>query len=295
MFTSSERRGLVVLLIAMTLVLSVLLITFLRRSPEVSSDMTVKFPGAKGTSSYYAVPERQFETFVFDPNEADSTDLLRLGFAPYQVRAVYHYRAKGGRYHEVADVQHIPGMTNELWERLAPYIRIGRAYQYVTPAPRSHSGPSVRSEELQALLRDTLQRPVKLRAGETIDLNLADTTLLKRIPGIGSYYASRIVQYRDRLGGFVDVAQALEADEGVPAEALDWMRVAPAASVRQLDVNHATKRQLLRHPYLTPFQADAIWQYRHNFGPLRSLSDLRTLSVFKPSDIERLQPYLLFQ
>ena len=290
--TSSERRGLLVLIGAMMLVMAVLLLT---RHRHASTDTPVWQEQETRRGSYYAVPERQVETFAFDPNEADSSVLLRLGFAPFQVRGIYRYRAKGGRYHEPADVQRIPGMTNEMWERLAPYIRIDRRYQYVTPQPRSHGATPTYSEELKALLRDTVLRPVKLRAGEFIDINMADTTQLKKIPGIGSYYAERIVRYRERLGGFVDVAQALEADEGVPAEVLDWMKVTNPRSIRQLDVNHASKRDLLRHPYLTSFQATAIWQYRHNYGTFHSLDDLHSLSVFTPSDIERLQPYLVFR
>ena len=293
--TASERRGLVVLLVAMVLAIGVILYSLLRRSPEVSYDMTVGKALQTKHSPYYAVPEREVETFAFDPNEADSTTLLRLGFAPFQVRGIYRYRAKGGRYHEPADVQRIPGMTNEMWERLAPHIRIDHRYQYVIPQPRSSVSRATYPEEVQAVLRDTVQRPVKLRAGQTIDLNAADTSQLKKIPGIGSYYAGRIVHYRERLGGFVDVVQALEADEGVPPEALEWMRITNSRTLRQLDVNHASKRDLLRHPYLSSFQATSIWQYRHNYGLFRSLDDLLTLSAFTPADIERLRPYLLFR
>ena len=293
--TASERRGLVVLLVAMVLAIGVILYSLLRRSPEVSYDMTVGKALQTKHSPYYAVPEREVETFAFDPNEADSTTLLRLGFAPFQVRGIYRYRAKGGRYHEPADVQRIPGMTNEMWERLAPHIRIDHRYQYVIPQPRSSVSRATYPEEVQAVLRDTVQRPVKLRAGQTIDLNAADTSQLKKIPGIGSYYAGRIVHYRERLGGFVDVVQAIEAEEGVPPEALEWMRITNSRTLRQLDVNHASKRDLLRHPYLSSFQATSIWQYRHNYGLFRSLDDLLTLSAFTPDDIERLRPYLLFR
>ena len=293
--TASERRGLVVLLVAMVLAIGVILYSLLRRSPEVSYEMTVGKAQQTKRSPYYAVPEREMETFAFDPNEADSTTLLRLGFAPFQVRGIYRYRAKGGRYHEPADVQRIPGMTNEMWERLAPHIRIDRRYQYVNPQPRSSVSRATYPEDVQAVLRDTVQRPVKLRAGQTIDLNAADTFQLKKIPGIGSYYAGRIVHYRERLGGFVDVVQALEADEGVPPEALEWMRITNSRTLRQLDVNHASKRDLLRHPYLSSFQATSIWQYRHNYGLFRSLDDLLTLSAFTSADIERLRPYLLFR
>ena len=63
--------------------------------------------------------------------------------------------------------------------------------------------------------RDTTLYPIKLHPGQTIELNRADTTALKRIPGIGSYYARKIVQHRDKLGGFVSIAQ-LEELENLP-------------------------------------------------------------------------------
>ena len=49
--------------------------------------------------SFRQPEERVVETFFFDPNTADSTMLLRLGLSPWQVRNIYKYRARGGRYH----------------------------------------------------------------------------------------------------------------------------------------------------------------------------------------------------
>ena len=60
------------------------------------SATSVKDGGSSRTAAY-AVPEEKVETFPFDPNTADSTTLLKLGLAPWQVRAIYKYRAKHGR------------------------------------------------------------------------------------------------------------------------------------------------------------------------------------------------------
>ena len=299
--TSSERRGLIVLGIALLLILFVGTIVYLRRD-RVSDDavmgeggtmMTADKRRANRSSRYYAVPEREVETFPFDPNTADSTTLLRLGFAPFQVRGMYKYRAMGGRYHEPADVQRIPGMTNELWERLAPYIRIDKKFQYVTPpSPKGRTQHIDIHEELEAH-RDTVRYPVKLTEGIVIDLNEADTSALKKVPGIGSYYARQIVRYRELLGGYVSLEQ-LQEIEGMPEDVERWFRLGDSP-IRRLDVNHATKNQLVRHPYLRVYRARAIWDRRHNQGPLQSIDDLRSLPDFTDSDIERLRPYLEFK
>jgi len=292
--TSSERRGLIILCVALLLALVVGGYVYVSRDATEPASAPGQTRPAKRQQSYYAQPVRQTETFDFDPNEADSTALLRLGFAPYQVRGIYKYRAMGGRYHEPGDVKRIPGMTNELWERLQPHIRIDRKYQYVEPERPEHAQrPQVDVYEQLATHRDTMHYPVKLTEGTVVALNTADTTALKKVPGIGSYYARRIVDYRNKLGGFVSLAQ-LQEIEGMPEDVERWFTL-NTDSIRRIDVNHATKNQLVRHPYLRVYRARAIWDHRHNVGPLHSIDDLRRLPDFSEEDIRRLEPYLLFR
>ena len=58
-------------------------------------------------NQYYRVEEQSIECFAFDPNSADSTQLLRLGLQPYQVRSIYRYRAKGGVFRQKEDFAHV--------------------------------------------------------------------------------------------------------------------------------------------------------------------------------------------
>ena len=59
---------------------------------------------ARRTAYYGSYPkEQRKETFPFDPNTADSTQLLRLGLQPWQVRNIYKYRAAGGIYRTKED------------------------------------------------------------------------------------------------------------------------------------------------------------------------------------------------
>ena len=291
--SSSERRGVVVLGLALLLIIAVGLVVFLRgeKSETPRGDegraTGLRTEARRPSTPYYAVPERKVETFPFDPNEADSTTLLRLGLPPFMVRNIYKYRARGGRYHEPRDLRHTYGMTNELWDRLAPYIRIGHKYQYVEPEPRPT--PAAPSESASP---DTLRRQTKLAQGQSLSLNEADTTALKQVPGIGSYFARQIVRYREQLGGYVSLAQ-LQEIEGMPEGVEPYLRV-DASQVRHIDVNHASKNQLVRHPYLRVYRARSIWDHVHNVGPLRGIDDLRSLPDFTDDDVRRLAPYLEF-
>ena len=130
-------------------------------------------------------------------------------------------------------------------------------------------------------------------SSKVVALNEADTTALKKIPGLGSYFARQIVRYRQQLGGYASVSQ-LQEIEGMPEDVGQWLAVDPS-TIHRIDVNHATKNQLVRHPYLRVYRAQDIWNRRHNQGPLQSIEDLRTLPSFTEADIERLRPYLEFK
>ena len=241
-------------------------------------------PRGCSSGSFRQPEERVVETFSFDPNTADSTMLLRLGLSPWQVRNIYKYRARGGRYHRPEDFAGLYGLTKGDYDRLRPYIRIADEFRLVSDL-YPHGMPK----------RDSLAvrpRQEKLAAGMQVDLNAADTSMLKKVPGIGSYRARQIVNYRERLGGFVAVEQLAEV-EGLPDTLRHWFTVAPAAT-QQLYVNRMSVNELRRHPYLDFYQSRVIVEHRRKFGPIKKLQTLSLYEEFSPSDLERLQPYVNF-
>lgn len=130
----------------------------------------------------------------------------------------------------------------------------------------------------------------KIRQGEHIVLNTADTTQLKMVPGIGPYFASKIVQYGQRLGGYVSVDQLDEIDN-FPLDAKDYLTIDHPSPVR-LNINRLSLNELKRHPYINFYMARAITDYRRLHGPVRSLDDLRLLKDFPQEVIDRLRPYV---
>ena len=123
-------------------------------------------------------------------------------------------------------------------------------------------------------------------------LNTADSTALKTVPGIGPYFARKIIQYGERLGGYVSVDQ-LDEIEDFPLDAKDYL-VIETPSPKKLNVNKLSLNDLKRHPYINYFQARAITDYRRLHGPLKSLDDLRLIKDFSPEAIARLTPYVEF-
>lgn len=294
--SSSERRGFIVLSIVLLVAVAIGWLGRNVRTHEAERPDAPSYGSGRKTPRFYRQPERQLEEFPFDPNTADSSELLRLGLTPSMVRGIYKFRSMGYTYSEPADFSRVPGMTNELWERLKPYIHIDPRFQRVKPEPRSyetHTQTSATPTSVPAVPRDTVRFPRKLQVGSKVELNSSDTSQLKKIPGIGSYYAKKIVYYRQQLGGYASISQ-LEDIEGIPEGIGEYLTLNTSA-VRKIDVNHATKNQLVRHPYLRVYRAAAIWDYRHKYGALKSLDDLRRLPDFSEEDVRRLAPYLEFR
>ena len=273
------------------------------------------------------------ESIPFDPNTADSLTLIRVGLSPYQVRNILRYRQKGGVYHRPEDMKRLYGLTVGQWEHLAPLIRIGKKYQYLSDNEDVYARHYERrggsswgkgegtSEQEGEKERDTArqraetaqhtdsgsysptsrtsapaqQRVVKLRPGQRIDLNTADTTALKTIPGIGSYFAMRIAAYRHKLGGFVSLDQLNDHDLSFLPVGIEAYLTLHPVPVRKLRINHLSVRELNQHPYLSYAQAREICETVRANGPLHSWQELLFLPEFSERDRERLEPYVSFE
>lgn len=223
-----------------------------------------------------AMTEVEVALFAFDPNTADSATLLRLGLPRWMVSNALKYRRAGGRWRKAADFRKLYGMSDDLFQRLLPYINIE---QQERPAV-SKAG------------RDSVQRRwvEKFDSLVVLDLNTADTLLLQRVPGIGRHYAKAIVNYRQRLGGYRNVGQLGEI-EGLPEEVQTWFCVAACDSVALPSLNAADYRTLVRHPYINYQQARTIVTHVRKYGPLKAWSELLMYDAFTAADVERIRLY----
>ena len=229
------------------------------------------------------------EVFPFDPNTADSAQLARLGLQHWQIRNIYRYRAKGGVYRKKEDFARLYGLTVKDYRRLEPYIRISSDYQ---PAATLVANKAHEPNKPNEPHEPHNPYPQKIDSTEHIVLNTADTTELKRVPGIGSYYAKEIVRYGRWLGGYVSVEQLDEIDQ-FPTSAKKYF-VVTNPSPQRLNINSLSLQQLRRHPYINYFMAKTIVEHRRLHGRIKNLQELSGYRDFTPQIIRRLEPYIAY-
>ena len=278
--TPSQRRALLAL--TLLVVAATLAVWFWhRRHPRAAAR-----PLPADTLTAAAAPS-QGTLHPFDPNTADSATLVRLGLPPRLARRICRYRAAGGRFRHARDLARIYGMDTAALRRLRPYIRMAAApganppFRKPRPLEKSHYAYTPYPSR-------------KLPRGRQLDLNAADSAELLRVPGVGPYFARRIVRYRQRLGGFVSPEQLREIPN-LPDSVQTWFRVTAEKAQRPLRLNTATFRELLRHPYLNYEQVKAIVNYRERQGALQTLQELSLSEAFSAADLERLTPYVSFE
>ena len=291
-YTKSERRVILLLLAIDLLLLGIwAVMEYLRpvevpvtlsESEEIDSFLANLEEQEKIRKSHTPKNEISAVLQPFDPNTADSVLLRQLGLPVYIVRNILKYRAKGGVFRSPESFSRIYGLKEEVYQKLKPYITIAPLVSV------SH----VRTDTFRQL-KDTIPYIPKYEEGTIVDLNKADTSILKRIPGIGSTLARMIVVYRQRLGGFYDVSQLQEVPH-VRVELNKWFVVTPAG-LHKIQVNSASLDKLRSHPYMDFYKAKAILEYRRKRGNIKGLSRLSLFEEFTEKDLQRLSPYLSFE
>ncbi len=148
----------------------------------------------------------KFAPKPFDPNTCDSMTLLRFGLKAWQVRIFLKYRKAGAKFYDKNDLLKVYSFSREDVERMIPYAHFPINERNLRKIEQEKN-KNKRDSVYKALIASY---PEKLKEGEWVDLNKADTSDLKKIPGIGSYYAAKINRYGARLGGYISVDQLKE-------------------------------------------------------------------------------------
>ena len=294
-----DRDGITLLV----LIILVALILFHYASPEKEEEATASIPAttttpsASTTSSSAGNPlpqevrgEVPDGLTPFDPNSADSATLLSVGLRPWQVRNIMRYRARGGRYRQKEDFAQLYGLTLEQYRTLEPYIRIKPQVMAadVIKRPKKNYQPRSASTSRSAS-SSAFRSSSKLSPGQTVDANTADTTELKRIPGIGSYFARRIVSLRRQRQQFQSKEELLSI-RNFPESALSYITL--SHNYPPILINSMTQKELERHPLLNYLQARDIIRLRTNTGRINNLDDLSLLPSFTPQHLKKISSYI---
>ncbi|MFM7309843.1 MAG: ComEA family DNA-binding protein, partial [Flavobacteriales bacterium] len=137
---------------------------------------------------------KNFIPVAFNPNQANDSIWLGFGVSQKGLQSIRKYLAKGGEFRKEEDVARMYCIDSTLFQKMRPFLMFPRRVNQFDrpPSPfRRH---------------DWAYHPTAMR----VELNSADTLELRKLPAIGVSIARRIIQYRERLGGYHALHQLLE-------------------------------------------------------------------------------------
>lgn len=219
--------------------------------------------------------------FNFDPNNLSIENWLKLGLSEKQARIIKNYESKGGKFKSKEDVKKMYSISPQQYQQIEPYIQI--------PETQSYSNNQSTNQNFS-----TINKPTK--AIISVDINEADSITLITIRGIGASFASRIIKYRIRLGGFISTDQLKEVygiDSTKYAQILPQIKIVET-NVKQININTCTLDDLKNFPYLSYKQMNAIVAYRKQHGNYKNAKDLANILIINSETIEKIKPYISF-
>ncbi len=218
----------------------------------------------------------ELHPFPFNPNTISEEEWLQIGLTDRQVRNIMNYKAKGGKFYSKNDLGKLYTISEEEFAQLEPFIVLPEVSQ-----PKSTKSSAQNSFSTSSTGSGTSSTTAKSekKSIPIVDLNTVDSTTLVELPQIGPYTAVRIIEFRDKLGGFVDKEQLRDVkgmDDARFAAIQPYINLG-AVEIRKVDVNRADFKTLVHHPYLSYEQVKRIFNQREKRGMIKNWAQLEEL------------------
>ena len=216
----------------------------------------------------------ELHPFPFNPNTLTEDEWRQMGLTDRQVRNIMNYKAKGGKFYSKNDLGKLYTISEEEFAQLEPFIvlpEVSRGKNTNTKA-MSQGGVSAGSTAETTV-------PSEKKAIPVVDLNTVDSTTLVDLPQIGAYTAVRIIEFREKLGGFVDKEQLRDVkgmDEARFAAIQPYINL-DVVEIHKIDVNRDDFKTLVHHPYLSYEQVKRIVNQRERRGMIKNWAQLEAL------------------
>ena len=212
----------------------------------------------------------ELHPFPFNPNTITEEEWLQIGLTDRQVRNIMNYKAKGGKFYSKNDLGKLYTISEEEFAQLEPFI--------VLPEVQRNTGNKTVSKKKEEQKVDG-SKPVEKKAIPIVDLNTVDSITLVELPQIGPYTAVRILEFREKLGGFVNKEQLRDVkgmDDARFAAIQPYINLG-AFEIQKVDVNRADFKTLVHHPYLSYEQVKRIFNQREKRGMIKNWAQLEEL------------------
>lgn len=217
--------------------------------------------------------------FYFDPNTIDSVKILKLGLSERVISNLMNYRKKGGFFKEAKDLKKIYGLDDDKYKNLEKWIRIEQR-------KKNQSCSEAISPEVDSVSL--------LVSKQIFDINSVEYKDLIRILSGNKIITSRILKYRNLLGGYYCMNQLNEVydmNDSVLFELKKHFYI-DSLNISVLSVNNSSYLELLHHPYFNKEEVKLILKYREFKKSCINLNEFYSSGLLPDTVLFKVVPYL---
>jgi competence ComEA-like helix-hairpin-helix protein len=222
--------------------------------------------------------------FEFDPNTVSDSLWKKLGLNEKLIYTINNYKSKGGKFYKKEDLSKIYGFPSGLYDKLSPFISLPeREYQSYTDNKKTY--PEWKNDY-----------KAKNNDGKIVELNKTTAEELNTLDGIGDYYSVAIIDYREKLGGYIKIEQIKEIT-GFREQTYELVKdhiTADPSLIRKIDLNTIEFKQLLKHPYFDYETVRRIFKFR-DFKKITNINELIRNNVIDEERAEKIKLYIDLQ
>ena len=280
-FSKSHRVGIVLLLLL--IVIAQLCYFFVsNQKATINEDTQWLLAQNEIDSIKQQMATKKDTIYPFNPNFISDYKGYKLGMSTQEIDRLYQYRAQNKYVNSAAEFQKVTLVSNAVLEKISPYFKF----------PEWVSAKQEKSNKTFQVFTPREKKEVMVK-----DINLATKEDLIAVYGIGEKLADKILNEKEKFGGFVSMEQ-FQFIWGISPEAIQDLQkrfvVKNTNSITKIPINDLSIKELSKFPYFNYSLAKEIVIYRTMNNGIKEIADLTKIKGMPNEKIKIIALYLEF-
>ena len=277
-YNRSQRNGILFLVfIIVILQLTYFFVDFSSNDKtELNSNIIAQFQIEIDSFKKIEIENRKPKIYPFNPSFLTDYRGYQLGMSTEEIDRLLQHRNNGKYVNSTQEFQQVTKVNDSLLKTIQPYFKF----------PDWVVNKNAKASKKQRVNEGKIPKQ---------DLNSATAIELTSVNGIGEKLSQRIINYRNKLGGFSLNDQLFEVwylDKDVAEKVLKRFTVIDKPIIEKINVNTSTFKEVLSIVYIDYELTKKIFNYRDEVAELQSIEELKKIDGFPVEKFERIALYL---
>jgi len=201
-----------------------------------------------------------------------------MGMSTEEIDRSLAFRKENKWINSVEDFKKVTKVSDSLLNKISPYFKF----------PDWVTNPKSKNKYVKKRFKEK-------KFTQKIDLNLATQDQLEAVNGIGKAFSKRIIDYRNKLGGFtndIQLYQVYGLDFQVANSILKEFTLKTPKEIIKMNLNSISASDISTIPSISFDIAKKIWEFRILNEGIKSFSELENIEGLTKRKLQGIQLYL---